>query len=117
MVDDDRELEELRKRRLEKLQNDQLEQQQLQQQQEEQRRQVENQRQLILKGILTDEARERLGRIKLAKPEFAASIENQLIQLAASRRIAEKINDDQLKTLLKQMDQSKRESRITFKRR
>jgi programmed cell death protein 5 len=117
MVDDDRELEELRKRRLEKLQNDQLEQQQLQQQQEEQRRQVENQRQLILKGILTDEARERLGRIKLAKPELAASIENQLIQLAASRRIAEKINDDQLKSLLKQMDQSKRESRITFKRR
>ncbi|MHA2053518.1 MAG: DNA-binding protein [Candidatus Hodarchaeales archaeon] len=117
MVDDDRELEELRKRRLAKLQNDQLEQQQLQQQQEEQRRQVENQRQLILKGILTDEARERLGRIKLAKPELAASIENQLIQLAASRRIAEKINDDQLKSLLKQMDQSKRESRITFKRR
>lgn len=117
MVDEDRELEELRKRRLSQMQNEQLEQQQLQQQQEEQRRQVEHQRQMILKGILTDEARERLGRIKLAKPEFAVSIENQLIQLAASRRISEKINDDQLKSLLKQMDQSKRESKITFKRR
>ncbi len=79
MVDDDRELEELRKRRFSQLQNDQLEQQQ-----EEQRRQVENQRQMILKGILTDEARERLGRIKLAKPEFATSIENQSINPISS---------------------------------
>ena len=117
MVDDDRELEELRKRRAAQLQNDQVEQQQLAQQQEEQRRQIENQRQIILKGILTDEARERLGRIKLAKPDYATSLENQLIQLASTRRISEKITDDQLKSLLKQMTKSKRESKITFKRR
>ncbi|PWI48404.1 hypothetical protein CEE45_06640 [Candidatus Heimdallarchaeota archaeon B3_Heim] len=117
MVDEDSELEELRKRRAAQLQNDQIEQAQLQKQQEEQRRQVEIQRQIVLKGILTDEARERLGRIKLAKPEYATTLENQLIQLASTRRISEKITDEQLKSLLKQMTQSKRESKITFKRR
>jgi programmed cell death protein 5 len=117
MAEEDRELEELRKRRLSQLRNEQLEQQQLQQQQEEQRRQIEQQRQIILKGILTDEARERLGRIKLANPDYATSLENQLIQLASTRRITEKINDEQLKSLLKQLTQSKRESKITFKRR
>ena len=117
MSDDDHELEELRKRRASQLQNDQVEQQQSQKQQEEQRRQIENQRQIVLKGILTDEARERLGRIKLAKPEYVTSLENQLIQLASTRRISEKITDEQLKSLLKQMTQSQRESKITFKRR
>ncbi len=117
MSDEDRELAELRKQRLAKLQNDQLDQQQLQQQQEEQQRQIENQRQMVLKGILTDEARERLGRIKLAKPDYATSLENQLIQLAASRRISGKITDEQLKSLLQQMSKSQRESKITFKRR
>ena len=117
MSDEDSELERIRKQRLAKLQNEQIDQQQLQQQQEEQQRQIENQRQLVLKGILTDEARERLGRIKLAKPDYATSLENQLIQLAASRRISGKITDEQLKTLLQQMSKSQRESKITFKRR
>ena len=113
MAEEDRDLEELREKRVSKLQKDQIDQQQ----REEQQRQIENQRQMVLKGILTDEARERLGRIKLAKPEYANSLENQLIQLAASRRLSGKINDDQLKQLLQQMTKSKRESKITFKRR
>ncbi len=113
MAEEDRDLEELRKKRVSQLQQDQVEQQQ----REEQQRQVEHQRQMVLKGILTDEARERLGRIKLAKPEYANSLENQLIQLAASRRLSGKINDEQLKQLLQQMTKSKRESKITFKRR
>ena len=113
MAEEDRDLEELREKRVSKLQKDQIDQQQ----REEQQRQAEHQRQMVLKGILTDEARERLGRIKLAKPEYANSLENQLIQLAASRRLSGKINDDQLKQLLQQMTKSKRESKITFKRR
>ena len=42
------------------------------------------QRQLILRQILTPEARERLGRIELAYPELTESIESQLIALAQS---------------------------------
>ena len=113
MAEEDRDLEELREKRISQLEKDQIEKQQ----REEQQRQIEHQRQMVLKGILTDEARERLGRIKLAKPEYANSLENQLIQLAASRRLSGKINDKQLKQLLQQMTKSKRESKITFKRR
>jgi len=113
MVDEDPELAELRKKRITQMQNDQV----AQQQQEEQLRQVEMQRQMILKTILSDEARERLARIKLAKPDYATTLETQLIQLTQTRRISGKITDDQLKQLLKQLTESKRESKITFKRR
>ncbi len=113
MVDEDPELAELRKKRLSQIQNEQL----AQEQQEEQRRQIEMQRQMILKTILTDEARERLARIKLAKPDYAVTLENQLIQLAQTGRVSGKISDNQLRKLLKQITQAKRESRITFKRR
>ncbi len=113
MVDEDPELAELRKKRITQMQSDQV----AQKQQEEQLRQVEMQRQMILKTILSDEARERLARIKLAKPDYATTLETQLIQLAQTRRISGKITDDQLKQLLKQLTESKRESKITFKRR
>ena len=113
MVDEDPELAELRKKRLTQMQSDQV----AEKQQEEQLRQVEMQRQMILKTILSDEARERLARIKLAKPDYATTLETQLIQLAQTRRISGKITDDQLKQLLKQLTESKRESKITFKRR
>ena len=88
-----------------------------QQRLEEQQRQIENQRQGILKGILTNEARERLANIKLAKPDYAMALENQLIQLAQTRRVADKITDDQLRQLLQQLTKTQRESKITFKRR
>ncbi|MFX0015588.1 MAG: DNA-binding protein [Promethearchaeota archaeon] len=113
MAEEDPELEAIRKRRLAQLQNEQLAQQQA----EEQQRIIENQRQAILKGILTNAARERLANIKLAKPEYATTLENQLIQLAQTRRVSGKINDSQLRQLLQQLTKSQRESKITFKRR
>lgn len=113
MAEEDPELADLRKKRLAEMQNEQVAQQQL----EEQRRQIEIQRQAILKGILTNEARERLANIKLAKPEYAMTLENQLIQLAQTRRVTDKITDDQLRQLLQQLTKTQRESKITFKRR
>ena len=106
-------LKRLLQKRLAEMQNEQVTQQQL----EEQRRQIENQRQAILKGILTNEARERLANIKLAKPEYAMALESQLIQLAQTRRVTDKITDDQLRQLLQQLTKTQRESKITFKRR
>ncbi len=113
MAEEDSDLEALRQKRLAQLQKEQLAAEQA----EEQQQQIENQRQMILKGILTNEARERLARIKLAKPEYGTTLENQLIQLASTGRVANKINDTQLKKLLAQLTQSKREGKITFKRR
>jgi programmed cell death protein 5 len=113
LSEEDPELEALRKKRLSQLQNEQV----TQAQQEEQQRQIEQQRQMVLKGILTNDARERLARIKLARPSEATALENQLISLAQTRRLSEKINDTQLKQLLQQLTQTKREGKITFKRR
>ncbi|MFW9905745.1 MAG: DNA-binding protein [Candidatus Thorarchaeota archaeon] len=113
MAEEDPELAALRKKRLAEMQNEQYAQQRI----EEQQRQIENQRQAILKRILTNEARERLANIKLAKPDYAMTLENQLIQLAQTRRVADKITDDQLRQLLQQLTKTQRESKITFKRR
>ena len=71
--------------------------------------------QQALRQILTPEARDRLNNIKLVKPELAQQIELQLIQLAQSGRLKEKINDEQLKALLGQISSQKRESKIEFR--
>ncbi len=84
----------------------------------EARRREEAQREAILRQILTSEARERLARIKLARPEFGTFIENQLISLALSGRLRGIIDDDQLKEILKQyLRQFSRKSRIEIRRK
>lgn len=65
----------------------------------------------ILKAILTPKARSRLMNIKLARPEYAQLIENQLIQLAQLGRI-ERIDDNKFKQLLKSFAKSKKEYKI-----
>ena len=84
---------------------------------EEQRRQaeaqiIEAQKRAILKHILTSDARARLERIRIAKPDEAANIENQLIQLYQMGRIREKIDDEKFKILLKHMLPKKRDIKI-----
>jgi len=82
---------------------------------ETQQKEFEDQKKLILRTILTDDARERLGRIKAARPEMAENLENQLIMLAQSGRLKNKINDEQLRELLSKMLPKKRD--ITIRRR
>lgn len=78
---------------------------------EEQQR-MEIQKQLLLRQILTNEARNRLVRIKMARPEFAEQIELQLIQLAQSGKLQKKITDEDLKTILRSLEQKKPDYRI-----
>jgi programmed cell death protein 5 len=80
-----------------------------------QQKEFEDQKKPILRAILTDDARERLGRIKTARPEMAENLENQLIMLAQSGRLKNKINDEQLRELLSKMLPKKRD--ITIRRR
>jgi len=81
--------------------------------------QAEMERAYILRSILTEEARERLERIKLARPHFAKMIEDQLILLAKSGRIQGVITDEDLKNILKQLTGggSKRDSNIRIMRK
>jgi programmed cell death protein 5 len=110
----DDELSEIRRRRMEQLQRQAAEQQAMQEDVERQKR-AESEMQLALMQVLEPEARERLNTIKLTKPEFARAIEQQLVMLAQSGRIRQKITDEQLKALLMQVAPPKKEFRITRK--
>jgi programmed cell death protein 5 len=99
--EEEAEIEALRRRRLLELQ------QRLAQEQ-----QIEMQKQVVLRRILTPEARQRLTNIKMVKPEFAAQLELQLIQLAQTSRINIPITDEQLKEILIRLQSQRRETKI-----
>lgn len=109
----DDELEEIKKKKLLELQQQQM----LSQEAEEgaERKEFEEQKKTLLRAILTTDARERLGRIKVARPEVAENIENQLIMLAQSGRLKNKINDEQLRELLSKLLPKKRDIKIRRK--
>ena len=91
-----RELEAIRQKRLIELRQ-QLDEEQ---QKTKQRQASQVQKQSLLREILTSEARQRLNRIKLVKPDFIAQLELQLIQIAQTGRVKLPINDEQLKQML-----------------
>jgi programmed cell death protein 5 len=107
----DDELEEIRRKKIAQLQQQSLEQQE----EAERQRKADSQIQLILMQILEPAARERLNTIRLTRPEFARAVEQQLVMLGQSGRLAQKITDTQLKELLRQLSAGKREFRITRK--
>ena len=107
----DEELENLRKKKLQELQQQAAFQESLEEQ-EAQKKQFEEQKKMILRSILTAQARERLGRIKVARPEIVESIENQLIMAAQSGQLKNKIDDEQLRMLLSKAIPKKRDIKI-----
>ena len=92
-------IEEIKRRKLLELQKKLAEQQQ----QEEALLEAEMQKRALLRKILTPEARERLERIRLARPEFAEAIEVQLIQLAQLGRFPIPLKDEDFKALLERL--------------
>jgi len=102
------ELEALRKRRMLELQR-RLAQEQQETQAEQQ---VEMQKQAILRRILTSDARQRINNLKMVKPQFAAQLELQLIQLAQQNRISIPMTDEQLKEILTKLQSQRREIKI-----
>jgi programmed cell death protein 5 len=107
----DEELDNLRKKKLRELQQQNQFQESLEEQ-DAQQKEFEEKKRMILRGILTTQAKERLGRIKVARPEMAGEIENQLIVLAQSGRLKNKINDEQLRMLLSKIIPKKRDIKI-----
>ncbi len=104
----DEELEAIKQRKLMELQR--------RLQEEERRRQMQLQKEALLRYILTPEARERLANLKLVKPELASLIEDQLIALAQSGRVKVPISDEVLKQLLISIyEQTHRETRIRIR--
>jgi len=117
-MESDAELAELRRRRLQQIQQMQASQSPdamnaayAQQQAERDRR--DSERSEALRRIMTPEARERLGRIRLAKPEVAQAVEQQVLALAASGRLQRAIDDVTLRAILERVMPERREIKIT----
>ena len=104
----DDELEELRRRKLSALQK----QMSTEQRNAQLEQQMEQQKQALLRSILTPEARQRLTNLKMVKPEFTDQLELQLIQLAQQGKIPIPLADEQLKKILIQLQSRKREPTI-----
>lgn len=64
------------------------------------RQQEAEARNSILSQVLTPEAADRLGRIRLVKESRATDVENRLIMLAKSGQLRSKVTEEQLKELL-----------------
>src|SRR5512139_689784 len=105
---EDAELEMLRRKRMQELQQQQVQGAAVQ----EQERQMEAQRQAVLKQILTPEARDRLATVKMAYPDVARSVEDQLIRLARQGQIPNPIDEPTLKQILRRVAPQKREIKI-----
>ena len=107
----DEELERLKQQRMLELQAQQQQQEQIQQAQQE----AEAKKEALLRQILTPEARQRLARVRMVRPDFGAQLELQLLQAAQSGRVRLPIDDETLKRLLTQVQtqQSKRDIKIT----
>jgi len=74
--------------------------------------QINAQKEIMLKQILSSEARLRLNNVKMVKPELASLVENYIIGLSAQGQAQGQITDDQLKQILLSAQQPKREFKI-----
>ena len=74
--------------------------------------QISAQKDMLLKQILSGEARLRLNNVKMVKPELAIMVENYLLGLAAQGKAPGQITDEQLKQILMSAQQPKKDFKI-----
>lgn len=70
--------------------------------------QLERIKKVILKKILSKGALERLGRVRMVKPELANQLELYLIQLYQAGKLKGEISDGELKSILESISTKKR---------
>jgi programmed cell death protein 5 len=83
------------------------------QRQAQEEKEVDAQKEALLRQILSLEARQRLTNLKMVKREFTEQLELQIIQLAQLGKIPIPLSDAQLKQILIQLQSRKRETKIT----
>ncbi len=104
---DDERLEELREKKMQELQDRAQGGGDDEAQQEAQQR-AEAQQEAVLKQHLTDGARQRLNAVEMSKPEFAKQVKQQVAALAQSGRVQGRIDEDQMRDLLKELQPEKK---------
>jgi programmed cell death protein 5 len=109
MSDPSDDIEMLKQRKLAAMQRQMAEESHADRAQQE----AEMQKEKLLRAILSPEARSRLNNLKIVRPDFAEQLELQLIQLAQDRRLPLPLSDDQLKQILVELQNRKRDIRIT----
>lgn len=78
----------------------------------QQEAQIAAQKEMVLRQLLSSEARLRLNNVRMVKPELASLVENYLISMASQGRLNSQISDEQLKQILMSVQQPKRDFKI-----
>ena len=71
--------------------------------------QLKAQKEIMLKQVLSSDARLRLNNVRMVKPELADLVENYILNLSVQGKISGQISDDQLKHILSSAQQPKRD--------
>jgi len=108
-------LEAIRQRKLRELQQQAAAQDAAQEHARESAAREEQQLDSALLQILEPEARERLARIRMTRPELADVVTRQLVSAAQQGRLARRVGDEDLKKILLAASPKDRDIRITRK--
>jgi len=71
--------------------------------------QLKAQKEMMLKQVLTADARLRLNNVRMVKPDLADSVENYILNLSVQGKITGQISDEHLKQILLSVQQPKRD--------
>jgi len=71
--------------------------------------QLKSQKEMMLKQVLSSDARLRLNNVRMVKPDLADLVENYILNLNVQGKISGQISDDQLKQILLSAQQPKRD--------
>jgi len=71
--------------------------------------QLKAQKEMMLKQVLSSDARLRLNNVRMVKPDLADLVENYILNLTVQGKITGQISDEQLKQILSSAQQPKRD--------
>ena len=71
--------------------------------------QLKAQKEMMLKQVLSSDARLRLNNVRMVKPDLADLVENYILNLTVQGKITGQISDEQLKQILSSTQQPKRD--------
>ena len=74
--------------------------------------QLKAQKEMMLKQVLSGDARLRLNNVRMVMPDLADLVENYILNLSVQGKISGQISDEQLKQILSSAQQPKRDFKI-----